>query len=394
MKRILRVLAPGLLAAAILNALIDDATVGRAIGDLRNLVFAGGGVALVSLVVSGRRARRLTVRHPARRSAAVGEIIASTFEPLVRARVALGVSVATVVAGETTVHHVGRTAEGGAFEIGSLTKPMTGELLAQLVIDGRVHLDDQIGAILDVRLPPPVAAITLRELATQRSGLPRLPPGHRMLAYAWWSTDPYRRITRDRLVASLRRTKLRGKTPLYSNFGFGVLGLVLGQVAGGGYEEALRQYLLVPCEMTETYVGAGVPAEVTGHDVFGVPVPAWHLGALAGCGGVKTTIDDAAKWIAAHLDPHHPCRPAMELATRPTAQFQSVHIGLGWGVQTTPTELFWHNGGTGGFSSFAVVAPQSGVGIVALAPSAHRTELDRAGMEALRRLTLSRRAER
>jgi CubicO group peptidase (beta-lactamase class C family) len=61
----------------------------------------------------------------------------------------------------------------GRFELGSVTKTMTGTLLASLAGDGLAGLDDEIGRWLAAG---PNAGITLRQLATHTSGLPRLAP--------------------------------------------------------------------------------------------------------------------------------------------------------------------------------------------------------------------------
>jgi serine-type D-Ala-D-Ala carboxypeptidase/endopeptidase len=66
-----------------------------------------------------------------------------------------------------------RLPEDARFEIGSITKTMTAALLASLVGDGVVALDDEIGRWLDAG---PNAGITLVQLATHTSGLPRLAP--------------------------------------------------------------------------------------------------------------------------------------------------------------------------------------------------------------------------
>src|SRR5215470_17377672 len=69
------------------------------------------------------------------------------------------------------------------FEIGSITKTMTGAVLASLADDGIVRLDDEIGRWLDAGVN---GDITLGQLATHTSGLPRLSPSH-----VRGAADPY-----------------------------------------------------------------------------------------------------------------------------------------------------------------------------------------------------------
>jgi Beta-lactamase len=114
----------------------------------------------------------------------------------------------------------------GRFEIGSITKTMTGAVLASLVDDGIVRLDDEIGRWLNAGHN---ADITLVQLATHTSGLPRLSPHHVLGA-----PDPYQFLTPNVAEAELRGTppKPRGAEHDYSNFGFQVLGLALERADG------------------------------------------------------------------------------------------------------------------------------------------------------------------
>lgn len=60
------------------------------------------------------------------------------------------------------------------FEIGSVTKALTGLLLADAVDRGEVSLDTQVGEVIEELRSAPAAEVTLRELCTHTSGLPRL----------------------------------------------------------------------------------------------------------------------------------------------------------------------------------------------------------------------------
>jgi CubicO group peptidase (beta-lactamase class C family) len=82
------------------------------------------------------------------------------------------------------------------FEVGSVTKTMTAVLLALLAGDGVLGLDDGIGRWLDAG---PNGDITLRELATHTSGLPRLAPSHTV-----GTKNPYAYLTADVAEADLR----------------------------------------------------------------------------------------------------------------------------------------------------------------------------------------------
>ena len=86
--------------------------------------------------------------------------------------------------------------EDARFEIGSITKTMTAALLASLVGDGVLALDDEIGRWLDAG---PNENITLEQLATHTSGLPRLAPNQ-----PTGDANPYRDFTAERAEEGLR----------------------------------------------------------------------------------------------------------------------------------------------------------------------------------------------
>src|SRR5690606_18528264 len=84
------------------------------------------------------------------------------------------------------------------FEVGSITKGFTGLLLAEMVERGEVALDTPLAEMLPgVALPADVAAITLEQLATHRSGLPRLSLQPADLALTLFRDDPYAGFTRE-----------------------------------------------------------------------------------------------------------------------------------------------------------------------------------------------------
>jgi CubicO group peptidase (beta-lactamase class C family) len=110
-----------------------------------------------------------------------------------------------------------------------------------------------------------------------------------------------------------------------------------------------------------------------GHDAAGRAVPNWDLPTLAGAGALRSTAADMLTYLAAHLDP--PATPlgrAMTAAQTPQrAAGGRQRVGLGWHVRDGETDsaIVWHNGGTGGYHSFAGFSPSRRVAVVVLANS-------------------------
>jgi CubicO group peptidase (beta-lactamase class C family) len=182
-----------------------------------------------------------------------------------------------------TVESSGRCPADGRFEIGSITKTMTGTVLASLVDDGIVDLDDEIGRWLDAGES---ADITLRQLATHTSGLPRLSPSH-----VAGAPDPYAFLTAQVVEAELRKAGSgpRGVEHDYSNFGFQVLGLVLERADRTAFADLLEHRVLIPLGMACSGIpGRGGGAVITGY-AQGAPAERWYHH-LWGAGGVEWPI--------------------------------------------------------------------------------------------------------
>ena len=210
------------------------------------------------------------------------------------------------------------------FEIGSVTKTMTATLLAVLALGGALTLDDPAGRWLDAGQN---ADITLGQLATHTSGLPREAPNHTADG-----PNPYRAFTAERAEEGLRAVARKpGGGRAYSSFGYQLLGLVLERAAGRPYQDLLADLLLGPLGMTCSGVGAaGGGTRLTGH-AGGRPADHWDR-ALPGAGGVEASVGDLAIYLAAGLAPP-PGRlgDAIAMCLRPRVPIDAeLAGGLGW----------------------------------------------------------------
>jgi serine-type D-Ala-D-Ala carboxypeptidase/endopeptidase len=248
--------------------------------------------------------------------------------------------------------------------------------------DGRVELDEP---------PIPGRAITLADLAAHTAGLPRLPRGLLVSGFRH-RRDPYARFGSRELDDALRSVRLRSPGRVrYSNFGAGLLGHFLGVRQGSSYAELVAQEICAPLGLDDTFLF--VPEDkrgrfAEGHDRRGRPVPHWHFDALAGAGGLRSTAEDLLTFLALQLHPPDtPLGAAARLTHVVRAGRGRLRIGLGW-LRTSLGEdgpdVLWHNGGTGGFRSFAGFVPDGEVGAVVLSNCARRT--DRIGMLVLQAL--------
>lgn len=243
------------------------------------------------------------------------------------------------------------------FEIGSISKTFT-TLLYQIAVDGGLmkpadRACESLPAGLD--LPAPVSTITLIELATHRSGLPRMPNNFKPAD----PRNPYADYSANQLYDWLRTVR-PGETNHfeYSNAGMGLLGHVLELKTKSNYEALIRSWIATPLGLTDTCVtlsGEQRRRSATPHS-DGKPIPMWDIPTLAGAGALRSTARDMLRWSsmqAGLLD--CPLAAAMKKCQQPHAPTGRAggKVALGW--MLTPSKrgtIVWHNGGTGGTRSW------------------------------------------
>jgi serine-type D-Ala-D-Ala carboxypeptidase/endopeptidase len=290
-----------------------------------------------------------------------------------------GITVAVVKDGDEQVFGLGSMASrqrprNDCWEIGSITKAVTGTLLAEMSLRGEVGLDDAIGLHLPAevaeRLPDIAAQPTLEDLATHHAGLPSVP-------LAWYvkvarSDDPYARLSEAQVFDRLGPKTERPRKPTfrYSNLGMGLLGHILERVGGQPYAALVRERLLDPLGLDHTGVGTCGGGEAVQGFRKGKPTPAWTFGALGACGALRSTITDMASLARSAMEPSSGrVGNALRLATEPRrdGSDRDMQVGLGWMIRTVDSrDLIWHNGGTFGASTFLAVDRERATAVVAL----------------------------
>jgi CubicO group peptidase (beta-lactamase class C family) len=164
----------------------------------------------------------------------------------------------------------------------------------------------------------------------------------------------------------------------YSNVGVGLLGQLLATRAGTTYEALVRKEITEPLGMHDTAVKltpALTKRFVPGHAGGNKPQHAWDFEALAGAGAIRSTAGDMLTYLDAQLHPDHVKGRSPEAKTLPAALAAShevraeslpgMHIALNW-FRVDATGSYWHDGGTGGFSSFAVFDPAKDFAVIVL----------------------------
>jgi CubicO group peptidase (beta-lactamase class C family) len=276
------------------------------------------------------------------------------------------------------------------FEIGSVTKVFTAILLADMVERGELKLDDPISKFLSQSTKVPTRngkEITLLDLATHTSGLPRMPNNFAPKD----SSNPYVDYTVDQMYAFLSNHTLSrdiGAKYEYSNYGAGLLGHILALKAGMDYETLVKTRICDPLKMNSTRIQLSPELRArlaTGHDGDLKAVANWDLPTLAGAGALRSTVNDLLKFLAANLGfTKTDLLPALEKThlARHNAGAPGVEVGLGWHIYNKHgTQIVWHNGGTGGYHSFIGFDKKKRLGVAVLSNSTH--DIDDIGLHLL-----------
>lgn len=253
-------------------------------------------------------------------------------------------------------------------EIGSVTKTTTAFLLARAAALGEVALDDRAADHLDLG----DASYTLLDLATHRSGLPRLDPRPAALGRALVSnllrTDPYPDDPAGVVAAARAAGDPDRGTVAYSNLGVALLGQALAAAAGRSWEALLRERLLDPLGMRDTRAPITAdrlgPDAPTGRTASGRSAAAWTMAGHAPAGGVRSTARDSARYLRALLEDELPGVDAAEVLDPRADAGDGSRIGLAWftdrfGGRT----VTWHNGGTGGYATMVALDRASRAGV-------------------------------
>jgi CubicO group peptidase (beta-lactamase class C family) len=275
--------------------------------------------------------------------------------------------------------------ERAVFEIGSITKVFTSLLLAIAVERGELGPDDPVVEHLPrgTRVPMRGARpITLTHLATHTSGLPRLPPGF-LLSAIRHREDPYARLSTEDVLLALGKSRLRagaGERFRYSNLGGGLLGIALAHAAATDYETLVRERITAPLRLQDTVItlNEGQRSRLAeGTKWRGGPAGLWSIPGLTGAGALRSTAADLLTFVRAQMgtlpDVPQKLAEAIRSSHRERASggrfTPRMRVALGWllvGLGRQKLQIAMHNGGTGGYRSFAGWAPDGGHGVVAL----------------------------
>jgi beta-lactamase class C len=295
-----------------------------------------------------------------------------------------GVAVAVQMNGKTQFFNYGMadnaqnrsvTADS-IFNLGSVGKVFATTLLAQAVKQGELSLDDPVAKyVTELQRGGDVRRITLGELASHSSGLPRVPQ-----QYETWHRGRYTWPDFVRFLNSWKASPNHepGQQYLYSNAAMVLLRVALERRFNTRFAALMHQRLTGPLGMTSTALP--LPRDLLGRAVQGYNPsgrPAGRPGMEGGTfrwpgsGQIYSSSRDMAILLAANLGElsgHAPIQNAMAFAHQGVFTVsQRLTIGLAWQIVSAGNfTIIDKNGGLNNTSTYIGFAPQRKLGVVIL----------------------------
>ena len=267
------------------------------------------------------------------------------------------------------------------FSAQSVTKPVVATALMQWHERSRFKLDDLVNDHLaPIRLPnewEDTSPVTIRHLLTHTGGLP--------VDVGAAESPPASELPLEEFVATVPRTvRPPGGEMVYANWGYSILGYLLGRFAAQSYDEYLRAHVFEPLGMQSSAIGhppegtavaTGYFLSVIDGQHYAPPPLTWRTRPADPAGALYSSVEDLARFLIAHLN-DGAWQGRRILAGRTVADMHRLQVqagrsqggmGLGFKVdRQNGKRLICHGGDGPTFTAFVGAHPEEKVGVALL----------------------------
>ena len=249
------------------------------------------------------------------------------------------------------------------YRVGSITKTFTAVIIHNLVEAGKLSLDDKLAKFYPEL--PNAEDITIDQLLRHRSGLSNYTDSEDFLEYIALDQTPAEMVAR---IQKLEPDFAPGEAFKYSNSGYLVLGFIAEEVSGKTYQQLLRDYVLEPAGLANTYVGGLIDPARREVASFGISKDGWEnagnwsMANVGAAGNISATATDLNKFYRKLLRGELLDREVVAEMTRMTDGYGHGLIPLPYNKQIG----YGHTGGIEGFRSMAVHFPDEDITVTYL----------------------------
>jgi CubicO group peptidase (beta-lactamase class C family) len=234
------------------------------------------------------------------------------------------------------------------FEIASITKILTSNLIAQAVIDNKINLDDYI----DNYLPKEYvlhqnlrSKIKISDLASHQSGLPDIDFGKLIELNPQQPVSSVTEKTLTTIINNCTELKEYGKYR-YSTIGYTLLGQILEKAYGKSYDEIITAKIIKPLHMKNTLTkDFNVKNRTVAHNPEGGIQEFFNWNITAPAGLIKSNASDMVTYLKAVLNKETAIGKAAIITEKIFYKDEKREMGLGLGINTDEKNTFYTKSG-------------------------------------------------
>jgi CubicO group peptidase (beta-lactamase class C family) len=303
-----------------------------------------------------------------------------------------GLSIAVIDHDSSYIFGYGETAKGSAivpdensiFEISNVTKVFTALLVEALVQEGKLHLDSTANRYLHLQNAA-TKDITLRQLLTHTSGLPKMPTDFG--SFAKNPQQPFAEYSQQDLFAFYKEytplPNTQGKY-LFSNVNYGILELIIENKLKTNYKKLVLDKIVTPLGLKNTqfdYPPTAGSHFVVGYDKSGAPATFWRMQSFQASEGLKSTPRDLLHLLEVQLHATSTLTNPLEALLQAAAEAKvrtdidpNTWAAAGWHVlkKRKRYSVVAASGNTEGCAVFIGFVKETRTGVVILANSSRR----------------------